>query len=136
MASAGIDQTLREKHSEAFKASHTFIKDYYYHMDKLRHYIARLYTDDAVLIWNGHGVKGKQKIQDLFRHVPFAEHKILSLDAQPYMESSFQSPLSFMVQIAGKVQYKGKPWTAFQQSCMIVADCAKYKIVWDCYRLV
>jgi len=45
--------------------------------------LSRMYMDNAVLIWNGNGIVGKDNIQKFWIDLPCSEHIIYTLDAQP-----------------------------------------------------
>lgn len=39
--------------------------------------------DGAILIWNGNGVAGKDKIQKFWTDLPLSKHTVQMFDAQP-----------------------------------------------------
>ena len=44
----------------------------------------KLYEDKAEAVWNGNYLKGKEAIMKFFEDLPTSEHKLDSLDAQPF----------------------------------------------------
>lgn len=45
--------------------------------------MSKLYMDNAILVWNGNGVEGKDQIQNFWNELPSSEHHVQSLDALP-----------------------------------------------------
>lgn len=78
-----IIQSLRANVDLACQIAEEFTKLYYKYIDKQRNIISRMYMDNAILMWNGNGVAGKDNIQTFWTDLPSSEHTIYTLDAQP-----------------------------------------------------
>ncbi|CAG0881389.1 unnamed protein product, partial [Darwinula stevensoni] len=82
---AGVPEKDSERIQHAAKTAEEFIRLYYECIDRKRHMISKLYMDqNAVLIWNGNSVMGKDEIQKFFQEqLPPSRHTFYSLDAHP-----------------------------------------------------
>ncbi|ETN67612.1 NTF2-related export protein [Anopheles aquasalis] len=135
MASAQLDQAMRVKIDTACTTAEEFTKLYYESVDKKRHQMSRLYMDNGVVVWNGNGANGKEQIEKFFNDLPRTEHTISTLDAQPIVDDSVSTQMTFLVQVSGTARLKDGPLKPFQQTFMITAQGDKWRIVSDCFRL-
>lgn len=120
---------------KACETAEEFTRVFYKQVDSSRHLTSKLYLDTGILVWNGNGVTGNDKIQKFLMDLPSSHHVLKTLDAQPIEESLVSSKLSYLIQACGEVTYHNdegrKP---FQQTFVIVAVDGKWKIVSDCFR--
>lgn len=91
--------------------------------------------DTATFVFNGIGQSGTPKIKEFYQELPTSEHRIQSLDAQPVVDNAVSGQLTFLIQTSGMVKYDNKPERPFQQSFIVTAQGAKWKIFSDCYRI-
>lgn len=91
--------------------------------------------DNGVVVWNGNGANGKEQIEKFFNDLPRTEHTISTLDAQPIVDDSVSTQMTFLVQVSGTARLKDGPLKPFQQTFMITAQGDKWRIVSDCFRL-
>ncbi|XP_058056957.1 NTF2-related export protein [Anopheles bellator] len=135
MASSQLDQVMRTKIDTACTTAEEFTKLYYESVDKKRHQMARLYMDNGILVWNGNGSSGKERIEKFFQELPRSEHTVSTLDAQPIVDESVSTQPTFLVQVSGTARFQDNPTKPFQQTFMITAEGDKWRIVSDCFRL-
>lgn len=142
-----MDLDVIGKIDQACNTAEEFTKLYYKNMDKSRHVISKLYMDTGVLVWNGNGMTGDDRIQKFILELPASEHVLNTLDAQPIVDSSISSQQTLLIQVSGTVRftdyqvsgtfkYTDKLEKSFQQTFMITAQGDKWKIVSDCFRLL
>lgn len=134
-----MDLDIIGKIDQACNTAEEFTKLYYKNMDKSRHVISKLYMDTGVLVWNGNGTTGDERIQKFILELPASEHVLNTLDAQPIVDSSISSQQTLLIQVSGTVRYtdyQDKQEKSFQQTFMITAQGDKWKIVSDCFRLL
>ncbi|XP_058791031.1 NTF2-related export protein-like [Phymastichus coffea] len=131
-----MEEDLKSKTDQACRTAEDFIKLYYDSVDKRRYLMSRLYMDDATLIWNGNGVKGKEQIQSYWTELPATDHSVVSLDAQPIIAPSVSGQLSFLVRVSGQVKYQEQGFSvkSFNQIFLVTAMKDRWKIVSDCFR--
>ncbi|XP_053690476.1 NTF2-related export protein-like [Sabethes cyaneus] len=130
-----IDSELRTKIDTACQTAKEFTKLYYETVDNKRHQMARLYMDDGLLVWNGHGATGKDKIQAYFQQLPRSEHTMNTLNADPIVDEAVPSQVTLIIQVSGYVKFLANPARPFQQTFMVTAQGDKWKIANDCYVL-
>lgn len=120
----------------ACETAEDFTKVFYKQVDNSRHVISKLYLDTGLLVWNGNGINGNEKIQKFLMDLPASSHNLKTLDAQPISESLVANKLTYLIQACGDVVYQNddvkKP---FQQTFLLVAVDGKWKIASDCFRL-
>ncbi|KAG7297935.1 hypothetical protein JYU34_018690 [Plutella xylostella] len=120
----------------ACETAEEFTKVYYQQVDHSRHLTSKLYMDTGLLVWNGNGINGNEKIQKFLMDLPPSSHTLKTLDAQPLAENLVANKLTYLIQACGDVTYQNndtkKP---FQQTFLIVAVDGKWKIASDCFRL-
>lgn len=97
--------------------------------------MSKLYLDSGLLVWNGNGITGNERIQKFFIDLPTSNHTIITLDAQPVLDSAVNGQLTFIIQVSGTVKYQDRVPKTFQQNFIITAQGDKWKIVSDCFRL-
>lgn len=98
--------------------------------------MARLYLDNAILVWNGNGTNGNDNIQKYLQELPPSEHSIVTLDAQPVIDDALQNQKTMLITVSGILRWQSKQGSKqFQQTFMITAQGDKWKIVSDCFRI-
>lgn len=50
--------------------------------------MSRLYLETGVLVWNGNGTVGNERIQKFFMDLPPSDHTLTTLDSQPVIGSN------------------------------------------------
>lgn len=130
-----MDGQLRMNIEESSKTAGDFTKVYYDSLDKKRHQMSRLYMDNAIAVWNGNEVIGKDNIQQFFVGLPDIEHAVHSYDAQPIIDDTIPNQQTLLLIVAGTIRIKNKVSKPFQQTFMITAEGGKWKIVRDCFRI-
>ncbi|XP_059053329.1 NTF2-related export protein [Achroia grisella] len=119
----------------ACETAEEFTRIFYKEVDSSRRLTSKLYLDTGLLVWNGNGINGSDKIQKFLMDLPASNHVIRTLDAQPLYES-ISNKITYLIQACGDVTYQNdnikKP---FQQTFLIVAVDGKWKIATDCFRL-
>ncbi|GLV42747.1 NTF2-related export protein 1 [Carabus blaptoides fortunei] len=130
-----MEQNLRHKIDQACRTSEEFTKLYYESVDKRRHLMSRLYLETGVLVWNGNGTVGNERIQKFFMDLPPSDHTLTTLDSQPVIDPSVGGQLTYLIQVSGTVKFQNKTPKSFQQNFMITAQGDKWKIVSDCVRI-
>lgn len=129
------DAAFRTNIDELSKTAADFTKVYYESLDRKRHLMARLYLDNAIVVWNGNEVSGKENIQKFFTSLPDTQHTIFTYDAQPVIDDTVANQQTLLLIVSGSIRIKklvGKP---FQQTFMVTAVGDKWKIVRDCFRI-
>uniref|UniRef100_A0AAR5NYI0 NTF2-related export protein n=2 Tax=Dendroctonus ponderosae TaxID=77166 RepID=A0AAR5NYI0_DENPD len=126
---------IKAKIDQACRVAEDFTKLYYDTIDKRRHLISRLYLETGLLSWNGNGVKGHEDIQKFIIDLPTSDHTLVTLDAQPILDSAVSGQLTFIIQASGTVKYQDKTPKTFQQNFVVTAQGDKWKIVSDCLRI-
>ncbi|XP_063627678.1 NTF2-related export protein [Cydia splendana] len=120
----------------ACETAEEFTKVFYKQVDNSRHLTSKLYLDTGLLVWNGNGITGSDRIQQFLLDLPASNHVLKTLDAQPIAEALVNNKLTYLIQACGDVTYQNdevkKP---FQQTFLIVAVDGKWKIASDCFRL-
>ncbi|CAG9565493.1 unnamed protein product [Danaus chrysippus] len=120
----------------ACETAEEFTRVFYKQVDNSRHLTSKLYLDTGLLVWNGNGINGNDKIQKFLMDLPASNHVLKTLDAQPISENVVSNKLTYLIQACGDVTYQNddgkKP---FQQTFLIVAVDGKWKIASDCFRL-
>lgn len=130
-----MDGQLRTNIEESSKTAGDFTKVYYDSLDKKRHQMSRLYMDNAIAVWNGNEVIGKDNIQQFFVGLPDLEHTVATYDAQPIIDETVSNQQTLLLIVAGTIRIKSKITKPFQQTFMITAQGDKWKIVRDCFRI-
>lgn len=130
-----MDDKLRTNIEESIKTAGDFTKVYYDSLDNKRHQIARLYLDNAIAVWNGNEVIGKEEIQKFFITLPDIEHTVISYDVQPVIDETISNQQTLLLITAGTVRIKKTSTKPFQQTFMITAQGDKWKIVRDSFRI-
>lgn len=126
---------LRLNIEESTKTAGDFTKVYYDSLDKKRHQMSRLYMDNAIAVWNGNDVCGKDNIQQFFVSLPDLEHTVLTYDVQPIIDETVSNQQTLLLIVAGTIRIKQKVSKPFQQTFMITAQGDKWKIVRDNFRI-
>lgn len=131
-----MTEVIIKNADNACETAEEFTKVYYKQVDSSRHLTSKLYLDTGLLIWNGNGLYGSDKIQKFMLDLPASVHVLKTLDAQPIAQSLVANKLTYMIQACGEVTYNNeeirKP---FHQTFVIAAVDGKWKIVTDCFRL-
>lgn len=130
-----MDGQLRTNIEESSKTAGDFTKVYYDSLDKKRHQMSRLYMDNAIAVWNGNEVIGKDNIQQFFISLPDIEHTVISYDAQPIIDETVSNQQTLLLIVAGTIRIRRNIPKPFQQTFMITAEGGKWKIVRDCFRI-
>ncbi|KAF2354144.1 Nuclear transport factor 2 [Trinorchestia longiramus] len=99
----------------------------------MRHKLAKLYLNDAELIWNGHRMTGGTAIQKFYEELPVSQHTVRCYDSQPVNPRAVGDQTSLLVTTGGFVFFKGKR-SDFSQSFLITCHDDKWKVVCDCFR--
>lgn len=119
----------------ACETAEEFTRLFYKQLDSSRHLTSKLYLDTGLLVWNGNGINGNEKIQKFLMELPASTHVLKALDAQPISESVVSNNFTHIIQACGEVTYQNeesrKP---FQETFVIVAVDGKWKIASDCFR--
>ncbi|CAH0578101.1 unnamed protein product [Chrysodeixis includens] len=120
---------------KACETAEEFTRVFYKQVDNSRHLTSKLYLDTALLVWNGNGITGSDKIQKFLMELPSSNHVLKTLDAQPIADSLVANKLSYLIQACGEVSYQNEDdQKPFQETFVIVAVDSKWKIVSDCFR--
>lgn len=130
-----MDGKLRTNIEESSKAAGDFTKVYYDSLDNKRHQMSRLYLDNAIAVWNGNEVTGKDNIQNFFVGLPDIEHSVQAYDAQPVIDETIANQQTLLLIVSGTIRIKKAATKPFQQTFMITAEGDKWKIVRDCFRI-
>lgn len=123
---------MLEQINEAASVAHEFTKHYYEHRDK-RKAMKGFYMSNGLLVFNGNNISGDTEVADFLQKLPPTEHMIVTLDAQPIIESN--AGKTNIIQTSGTVKIDSQKSKAFQQSFLITAVDTKWKIVTDTFRL-
>lgn len=123
--------------SEACDAGKKFTEYFYERLDKGRHAMSGLFWDEASLIWNGNGVKGKAAIISFYEKLPISETNLWSVDAQPILDlPGFNGQHTICVMCGGRMRL-GDTTKFFTESFILTAEGQEtklWKIVSDTYR--
>ena len=66
-------------------------------MDQKRHQITKLYSEDAVLVYEGNKIKSSKEIGDFYGKMPSSSHRVTTLDAQPISQKMLNGINSVLV---------------------------------------
>lgn len=91
--------------------------------------------DNAVAVWNGNGVTGKDNIQSFYQSLPSSEHTVTTFDAQPVIDEATTNQKTLLISVSGLFRALNNSAKQFQQSFVICAQADKWKIVNDCFRI-
>lgn len=129
-----MNDDLRSKVIESSQTAEKFIAVFYDSLDKRRHQMSRLYLDNAIMTWNGNGIRGEENIQKFIEDLPAMEHSVLTLGAQPVIDDAVINQKTLLLLVSGliKMSNSSKP---FQQTFVVTAQDDKWKIVNDCFRI-
>ncbi|XP_034834183.1 NTF2-related export protein [Maniola hyperantus] len=120
----------------ACETAEEFTRVFYKQVDNSRHLTSKLYLDTGLLVWNGNGIHGNEKIQKFLMDLPASNHVLKTLDAQHIKDNLVSSKLTYLIQACGDVTYNNdQVKTPFQQTFFVVAIEGKWKIASDCFRL-
>lgn len=90
--------------------------------------------DNAIAVWNGNGLNGKENIQNFIQGLPSTEHNVSVCDAQPIIDEVTSNQKTLLVLVSGSVRILSNTAKPFQQTFVISAHDDKWKIVRDCFR--
>lgn len=130
-----MDGKLRTTIEESSKTAGDFTRVYYDSLNNKRHLMSRLFLDNAIAVWNGNEVIGKDNIQQFFISLPDIEHTVLTYDVQPVIDETISNQQTLLLVVAGTIRIKRQTSKPFQQTFMITAQGDKWKIVRDCFRI-
>ncbi|KAJ8723896.1 hypothetical protein PYW07_007876 [Mythimna separata] len=85
----------------ACETAEEFTKIFYKQVDNNRHLSSKLYLDTGLLVWNGNGINGNDKIQKFLMDLPASNHVLKTLDAQPISENLVSNKLTYLIQACG-----------------------------------
>ncbi|CAH2268830.1 NTF2-related export protein [Pararge aegeria] len=120
----------------ACETAEEFTRVFYKQLDNSRHLTSKLYLDTGLLVWNGNGINGNEKIQKFLMDLPASNHVLKTLDAQHIKDNLVSNKLTYLIQACGDVTYNNdQVKTPFQQTFLVVAIEGKWKIASDCFRL-
>lgn len=120
---------------ESVRIGQQFTKLYYESIDKKRNVMGKLYKDDAVLSWNGHGTKGNEEIVKYITELPPCDHELKCMDIHKLTTEACQNQIAYLISTSGNVRYKNMTKIYFNQNFIISAEGDKWKIVSDVFRL-
>ena len=120
---------------QASQSGEEFIQLYYETFDKRRHVVSKLYSDSSSLVWNGHHIKGSDKLNEFFVSLPTTVHNIYSMDCQPVSERAVPGSTSIAVFVSGTVGYEDSKPKVFSQNFVLTAEGKVWKVVSDCFRI-
>ena len=66
-------------------------------MDQKRHQITKLYSNDAILVYEGNKIKSSKEIGDFYGKMPSSSHRVTTLDAQPISQKMLNGISSVLV---------------------------------------
>ncbi|KAF9413126.1 hypothetical protein HW555_008568 [Spodoptera exigua] len=92
----------------ACETAEEFTKVFYKQVDNNRHLTSKLYLDTGLLVWNGNGITGNDKIQKFLMDLPASNHVLKTLDAQPISENLVSNKLTYLIQACGDIFVLGK----------------------------
>lgn len=129
-----MNVNFRSSIVESMKTAEEFVKVFYECLDKKRHQLSRLYSDDAIAVWNGNEAIGKENVQKFYESLPsIDECAMKSVDVQPIEAMPGRQTLVLMT--AGTIQMSKHPAKPFQQTFLLTNQDDKWKIVRDCFRI-
>lgn len=129
---------LRNAVEQATQAGEEFSNVYYETFDKRRHLMAKLYSANTTIIWNGNVVKGGPEIvTEFFNGLPATEHTLHSLDCQPVSDQAIPGQTTVLVVVEGMVKFDGHKAELFSQNFLLTAEGGKvWKVASDCFRFI
>ncbi|CAL4121280.1 unnamed protein product [Meganyctiphanes norvegica] len=123
----------RLKATLAIESATSFVKIYYDFVDKMRHKLAKLYMEEASLVWNGNTLKGNAAIQKFYEDLPVSSHTITCMDSQPVRDENAGGQSTILVTTYGTSSFQERK-QLFQQTFLITAENDKWKVVSDNFR--
>ena len=66
-------------------------------MDQKRSNIGQFYSPEAILVYEGHRIKGQSQISDFYQKNPPSSHRVTSLDSQPIDKSMTEGAKSILI---------------------------------------
>ena len=66
-------------------------------MDQKRHQITKLYSDEAILVYEGNKIKNSKEIGDFYGKMPSSSHRVTTLDVQPISQKMLNGINSVLV---------------------------------------
>uniref|UniRef100_T1JER8 NTF2-related export protein n=1 Tax=Strigamia maritima TaxID=126957 RepID=T1JER8_STRMM len=99
-----------------------FAELYFKTLDKCRHKLAKLYMDDARLLWNGNCVNGNEAITMFYKNLPISETLVCSLDTQRVLGEAVNGQTTILVLVAGTIKFQEKLATPFQQNFVLTVQ--------------
>ncbi|CAH3113928.1 unnamed protein product [Pocillopora meandrina] len=129
---------LRNAIDQATQAGEEFSNVYYETLDKRRHLMSKLYSENTTIVWNGNVVKGgSAKVTDFFNNLPATEHTLHSLDCQPVSDQAIPGQTTVLVVVEGLVKYDGHKMHRFSQNFLLTAEGGTvWKVASDCFRFI
>ena len=93
-------------------------------MDQKRHQITKLYSNDAILVYEGNKIKSSKEIGDFYGKMPSSSHRVTTLDAQPISQKMLNGISSVLVSGNDSFDYRSifqlpkssKIWSIFPYS--------------------
>ena len=90
-------------------------------MDQKRHQITKLYSNDAILVYEGNKIKSSKEIGDFYGKMPSSSHRVTTLDAQPISQKMLNGISSVLVSGNDSFDYRSifplskssKMWSIF-----------------------
>lgn len=112
-----------------------FAQLFYKTLDKERHTMAKLFHDNATLLWNGNPMQGKANVISFYEKLPSIETQLHSIDAQPILDVSVGAQM-ICVKCCGRMKFAStkEPPKNFTESFMLTAENNVWKVVADTYR--
>lgn len=111
----------------------------FYHVHDLRRGdTAAMYAPDAVKVWNGHVMTGKDAIASFLANFPVSQHEVESVDAhQVYLGGNTGTLVT--VTVTGFVKFGFRPKFRFKQTFSLERDPSQqqaqiYTILSDTFR--
>lgn len=110
------------------KAAVKFTTTYYDALDSKRHLLPKLYSSNAIFIFNGNLIDSNL-IPEFHSSLPLTKHEILAFDCQAILENDL------LVVISGQVAYGSKKHL-FSQTILLRRESTSFLISSDCFRLI
>jgi len=82
---------------DAEETTKELCEKYYEVMDQKRHQITKLYSNDAILVYEGNKIKSSKEIGDFYGKMPSSSHRVTTLDAQPISQKMLNGISSVLV---------------------------------------
>merc|ERR1711953_292075 len=125
---------------DAEETTKELCEKYYEVMDQKRHQITKLYSNDAILVYEGNKIKSSKEIGDFYGKMPSSSHRVTTLDAQPISQTMLNGISSVLVSASGTVKWNtsggGQPQVkAFTQHMILSMIDSNWLIVSDTVRL-